>query len=342
MVIGKEIKMIYLKDDKLTISFPELHPNAGVSIDLQRTLRLPDDGNTHHLPPGLGSFPLRHIEDYELGSHNALKQRGGLIMPMFQADALWMYFHPEVRDEDSVEYPIALKIGTGKICAVSGEEWTTGLNRDPQDYIVVPDQPWLDGYNVGDGIVSQFVAAPLGESLTVEEQLGGSGDVGGIQIQAFPMKKSYFDKLNRRVAAPEASMEYYVNFMKSDFMGLSGGGKMHQDIHEDEHEFSAWDQRVTERCFITIANANQWISITGEEPPISPISADAYTKAGLPWFSHYDADKKAIEGAKKLGKIKSFQSIKSQQGDDSWSKETITGSPKIVSTTSRQVVSGSW
>ena len=47
--------MIYLKDDKLTISFPELHPNAGVSIDLQRTLRLPDDGDTHHLPPGLGS-----------------------------------------------------------------------------------------------------------------------------------------------------------------------------------------------------------------------------------------------------------------------------------------------
>ena len=137
-------------------------------------------------------------------------------------------------------------------------------------------------------------------------------------------------------------MEYEVNYMSSDFMGLSGGGKMHQDIHEDEHEFSAWDQRVTERCFITIANANQWMTITGEEPPISPISADEYTKAGLPWYSHYDADKKAIEGAKKLGKIKSFHSIKSQQGDDSWSKETITGNPKIVSTTSRQVVSGSW
>ena len=48
--------MIYLQDDKIIISFPELHPNASLSIDLQRTLRLPDDGNTHALPPGLGSF----------------------------------------------------------------------------------------------------------------------------------------------------------------------------------------------------------------------------------------------------------------------------------------------
>ena len=62
MVIGKEIKMIYLKDDKLTISFPELHPNAGVSIDLQRILSLPDDRepNTSIQP----SFNINVISKY--------------------------------------------------------------------------------------------------------------------------------------------------------------------------------------------------------------------------------------------------------------------------------------
>ena len=43
------------------------------------------------------------------------------------------------------------------------------------------------------------------------------------------------------MAAPEVSLEYEVNYMRSDFMGLSGGGKMHQDIYKDEHEFSAWE-----------------------------------------------------------------------------------------------------
>ena len=102
--------MIYLEDDCLEIRFPELHRNAGVSINFQRTLRLPDDGEIHHLPPGLGKFPLRHIEDFDLGKRNELKKRGGLIMPMFQADALWMYFNSmqETGDED---YPIAIKIG---------------------------------------------------------------------------------------------------------------------------------------------------------------------------------------------------------------------------------------
>ena len=75
--------MIYLENNKLVISFPELHANCGVKIDLQRTLRLPDDGNEHFLPPGLGSFPLRHIDDFNLGNQEALKSRGGVIMPIF-------------------------------------------------------------------------------------------------------------------------------------------------------------------------------------------------------------------------------------------------------------------
>ena len=56
------------------------------------------------------------------------------------------------------------------------------MNRDPQDYVVVPDQPWIDGYNVGKDIVKQFVAAPLGQGYTVEEQLKSEAEVGGIQI----------------------------------------------------------------------------------------------------------------------------------------------------------------
>ncbi len=34
------------------------------SVNFQRTLRIPDDGNTYPLPPGLSSFPICRVEDY--------------------------------------------------------------------------------------------------------------------------------------------------------------------------------------------------------------------------------------------------------------------------------------
>ena len=88
-------------------------------ISFKRTLRLPDDGETYPLPPALGNFPLRHIEDFDLKGRDHLKKRGGVIMPMFQADALWINFNSLQITSDQ-EYPVAIKIGTGKISAVSG------------------------------------------------------------------------------------------------------------------------------------------------------------------------------------------------------------------------------
>ncbi len=36
---------------------------GGVQVRFIRTLRLPETG-THELPPGLGEFPVRRVEDY--------------------------------------------------------------------------------------------------------------------------------------------------------------------------------------------------------------------------------------------------------------------------------------
>jgi len=48
----------------LVFTFPGVHPQARFSIDFQRTLRIPDDGENYPLPPGLGRFPLRHVDDF--------------------------------------------------------------------------------------------------------------------------------------------------------------------------------------------------------------------------------------------------------------------------------------
>lgn len=105
-------------------------------------------------------------------------RRGGVLMPMHQAEAMWISF--DSRPHSSApDYPFAVKIATGKVCAVTGDNWTEHLNQDPQDYVVLPDQPWIDGYCVEKGQIRQFIAMPLGEGYTVEEQITGAAEHGG-------------------------------------------------------------------------------------------------------------------------------------------------------------------
>ena len=59
--------MIELRDDQLVFRFPEVHKDAVLRVGFQRTLRIPDDNRAYPLPPGLGSFPLEHLDDYADG-----------------------------------------------------------------------------------------------------------------------------------------------------------------------------------------------------------------------------------------------------------------------------------
>ena len=123
--------------------------------------------------------------------------------------------------------------------------------------------------------------------------------------------------------------------MSMDDMGIGAGGSMRQEIYEDEHGIDAWDIDNSERCFITLANAEQWLSITGEEPPMSPISADEYTESDKPWYKYSDEDKNSIEGAEALSDIKSIKDIYKEKikdlfggGASSQNKYVVDVSPK--------------
>ena len=56
--------MITLERQELVIRFPDIHAHAEARISFQRTLRIPDDGRDYPLPPGMGEFPMHHVEDY--------------------------------------------------------------------------------------------------------------------------------------------------------------------------------------------------------------------------------------------------------------------------------------
>lgn len=316
--------MIELRDDRLVIRFPEVHADASLSIDFQRTLRVPDDDRDHFLPPGLGSFPLRHVDDFAARVPEAWLRHGGVMLPMYQSEALWVNF--------AGSYPFAVKIATGKIDAVTGEAWSDGLHRDPQDYVVTPDQPWLDGYCVERGTIRQFVAMPLGAGYTAEEQLTGRAEHGGIQVVAYPMKASAWEKLRHRVhdelammsAAGAADTEVLFH------MGLAPGGRMKQQIHDDPHPFDVWDTRHRARCFVHIANTLTWRAVTGEAPPTMPPTARDYTKAGLPWFDCYDADRRTLAGANRLAGLKTVAEIGQEKGEHPLPENDPIADPSVV------------
>lgn len=312
--------MIELNDNHLVIRFPEVHEDAQLALNFQRTLRIPDDDRTYPLPAGLGPFPLRHVDDYARTVPAPWIEHGGVMLPMYQAEALWVLFNGD--------YPFAVKVATGKINAVTGEEWRDGLNRGPQDYLAVPGQPWLDGYCVEKGTIRQFVAMPLGKGYSAEEQITGRADVGGLQIVAYPLKAEVYERRRRpmaRMRFGSAEFAKELSGAPAASMGLAPGGRMRQEIYADEFKLSDWDQRHRVRCFVHIANALQWRDITGESPPTKPVTAAAYRRAGIPWFDYYAADLEALGGSGLLGKLKSVARLGREKRD-----EAITATDPVV------------
>jgi hypothetical protein len=318
--------MIELRNDHLVFTFPEVHPKAHLRIDFQRTLRIPDDGGDHFLPPGLGSFPVRHVDDYAGRVPYDWLEHGGVMLPMHQAEAMWLNFDSAYIPEHETSYPFAVKIAAGKIDAVTGENWTNGLHGLPQDYMVVPEQPWLDGFCVEKGTIRQFVAMPLGEGYTAEEQISGKAEHGGLQIIVYPMKREVFErrfpKVERRHhrEGPYFSLGMDSKMMPEDVrltcgMGLAPGGRMKQEIYEDPYDYKDWDRKTSSRCFVHLANSIMWRAITGEAPPTVPPTSKQYSQAGLPWYDFYNADAAALEGSEILDDLKSVIRMGYEKGE---------------------------
>ena len=90
---------------------------------------------------------------------------------MYQSEAAWINFPQRYS-------PYAIKITIGNINAITGNLDETFLSTDPQNYIT-NDQPWLDGFKmpdqIGSDLVRQFVACPLTDPKSLEQQLHDKG-----------------------------------------------------------------------------------------------------------------------------------------------------------------------
>ena len=336
--------MIELKKNRLLFAFPEVHKDAACAIEFQRTLRIPDDNRMYPLPPGLGKFPVEHVEDHATRLPHEWVGHGGVLLPMYQAEALWIRFSAGGGTWSRTEYPFAVKIAAGKIDAVTGGSWTNEIHQEPQDYVVIPDQPWLDGFCVQKGMIRQFVAMPLGRGYTAEEQLTGKAEHGGLQIIVYPMKRARYEELARerqRLRCTVSDLHTSSYFIGS--MGLAPGGLMRQEIYNDPYGFDAWDTTISSRCFVHILNSGQWQNATGRAAPGKPPTAAQYNSAGLPWFDYYDEAQSALSGSETLAQLDSVGAKGVKKGEQPLpDNEAVKPQVVVKLSSTKHVSQGQW
>ncbi|KAF2474701.1 ubiquitin-domain-containing protein [Lindgomyces ingoldianus] len=171
-------------------------------LSFHRTLRVPDNHDSSKLPPSLGRFPLCNAVDYAKNLPEEMAKKGGVFLPMYQREAMWIKFVSKK--------PYAVQLFVGGINAVSGIPLVS-LSGDhspslpsssigDQDYMVIPEQNWIDGIATAPGVVRQFVAMPSGSGYSVEVQATGKEEFAGMLFSVTPrMEPSVSGGYHRRV-----------------------------------------------------------------------------------------------------------------------------------------------
>jgi hypothetical protein len=271
-------------------------------LRFERTLRVPDDGRTYPLPPGLGRFQVFRVSDYKDRVPAAWLKEDSVFISMRQSEALWLSF-------DSAPWkPSAATVGVGRINAISGGTWPDTLRAEPQNYMVCPPQLWLDGINAGAGFVRQFVAMPLGRGATIEAQVTGVEVHGGMQVRVYDPKSGRFPDTpppgatNRRRAPDMATSS-------TTKMGFVPGGQISQKVIADPHGLDVWDTRQFGTLVVHVLNSAQHEAITGRSAPSPVISARTYTDHGFPWFRHYEEEAIDVPASETLAALSSIAEL---------------------------------
>ncbi len=246
------------------------------TISFQRTLRVPDRGDgPYPLPPTFGPFPV------------VVLARTPLMVgiPVYRREAMWIAFECNRR-------PNAVLVGAGSVNAISGQPWQPELRRNPQNYIVCPDQPWLDGFKTGPGVVRQFVAVETGHGETASEQLAAGAPAEDLRLVVF---EGVVDL--KPIPRPPKGVVY------SQPMGLAAGGEIVQNLYRDPYGKKMWDPDRKGGLTVKLMPVGEYRERTGREAPETPVDTAAYVRAGLPWFELYEENATDVEVSGELARL---------------------------------------
>lgn len=80
-------------------------------------------------------------------------------------------------------------------------------------------------------------------------------------------------------------------------MGIGAGGKIIQNIEEDENDASIWDIAGSKMLNVQIVDSVDFHNMTGLPPPPTPINAQTYANESLPFYDRYREKESKISGA---------------------------------------------
>ncbi len=251
---------------------------SNFSVSFQRTLRVPDDGKTYRFPPGFGDFPICRVEDYLGSVPESWKEPGAMFIPVYQREAVWLNF------DGAYWKPNAVKVALGDTSAITGRSLRHGLESEAQDYVVCPDQAWLDGISGSDGFTRQFVSGRLDEGpeeaccvrLIVHEPMEG-------RFPERPPREQFGAIMACCLAAARET-------------GSPAIGRMRQMIRADDHGADSWDADNYGEVTVRLVTTVTYREITGSPLPPTPVSARIYEEYGLPWLAAYEEECDAPEG----------------------------------------------
>lgn len=93
-------------------------------------------------------------------------------------------------------------------------------------------------------------------------------------------------------------------------MAIAAGGSIRQTIRRDPYRSYDWHKDAVIVFNVQILNSDVFESITGLEPPPSPITAQTYAELGLPFFTIEDKAS-GISGA--FDKVQSVAEVNAQE-----------------------------
>lgn len=277
---------------------------------LHRTLRVPDSaGKSYSLPPSLGHFPLVACKD----TAAPLEWANDYMFPMYQSEAMWVSFTSRYGT------PHACVMTASAINVLTGEVITDidaiELKADPQNYMAIPPQPWIDGIKHADGKVGQFVCVSFESGKSLGQQVAGIKD-DTIKLVFYPTKfpekheqsrgfgedGEVAECLSFDMAAADDDAPMKVRALS---MGIGRGGEIKQKIYPDPNGIDEWNREAPVKFQIRIVNALMWEALTGSKPPYEPPNANDYRYHDYPWFDLYNEPASDLNPSEVLAAVKS-------------------------------------
>lgn len=258
--------MIQLRPDQLVFSFSDVHPEARLVVEFQRTLRLPFDDRSLPGLPGLGRYPLYSVQRFARRVPVDWLEHDGGMIPMYQSEAMWMSLRPEYSPSRDACYPFAVRVAVGGTDAVSGRPRRPGLDGRPGSYLVVSEPARLEGYRSEEGRHRQFVAMPLGSSYLPDGRRCPLNRFARIELLVCPLRAGCFTHHypERRPVAPgSAASGRRPGLATSDLV-------VRQPTLQGLFRPDDWAIDTTERFSLRLANSLHWCAMTGSPPPVAP------------------------------------------------------------------------